>query len=96
MVEYCKRDVELLEPVYVRLAQFMPAKTHVGVLGGNDKWTCPVDGSTDVAMNKKKITASGTTFYIMQCRACGKYYQINAKAYKDYQAWLKAKKEKKQ
>lgn len=95
MVEYCKRDVELLETVYHRLAKFMPAKTHVGVMAGNDKWTCPVDGSTNVHMNKRKITATGTVFYIMQCKDCGKYYQINAKAFKDYQGFLSRAKAKK-
>ena len=98
MVDYCKRDVELLEKVYVRLAQFTAPKTHVGVLHGGEKWSSPLDGSTNVVFSKKKVTAAGTIQYQMQCKTTGKYYSINHAAHEAYKEWRaeKAKKEKKQ
>ncbi len=84
MVKYCKSDVQLLEKVWKRLQQVVPHKTHVGVMNGNDKWTCPKDGSEDVKVSKTTITAMGTKQYQMQCRACGGYYSISQRSQQDY------------
>lgn len=89
MVNYCKRDVEMLQEVYERLAPHMPHKTHAGVLAGKDKWTSPFTGSTKVIICKTRVTASGSRSYQMQCRDTGRYYTISAPAYKDYQEWRK-------
>jgi len=89
MVEYCKRDVELLERVHKRLAEFVPAKTHVGVLMGRDKWTCPKDGSMRVQLNKSRITSTGTRVFQMQCLECGSYFAISEKAYSDFRLFKK-------
>jgi uncharacterized protein YprB with RNaseH-like and TPR domain len=84
MVKYCKQDVKLLERVWGKLQPYHGNKTHVGVLSGGDKWTCPHDGSENVKASKTKITAAGTVQHQMQCKDCGKYYTISAKAYEDY------------
>ena len=84
MSDYCKRDVELLQRVHERLAEFVPAKTHAGVVMGRPSWTCPHDGSMHVKANKKRVTAGGVIQYQMQCQDCGAYYSISSKSYQDY------------
>ncbi len=86
MVTYCQYDVTLLKKVWKRLAQVMPHKTHVGVLAGKDKWTCPFDGSTNVALDKTRVSASGSISYYMTCRDCSRYYTISEAAYQAYRA----------
>lgn len=89
MVEYCKRDVHLLEKVYQKLSLHCSHKTHVGVAAGLDKWTCPKDGSKHVHVCKTKITAHGTKQYQMKCSDCGSYYTISEKAHSQYQEYRK-------
>lgn len=84
MVKYCKKDVDLLEAVWKKLQPYHNPKTHVGVMVGKDKWTCPDTGSENVHVNKTKITAAGTVRYEMYCRDSRRYYTISQKAYNDY------------
>ena len=84
MCDYCKRDVILLEEVWARLSQVVSVKTHAGVLAGGPKWSCPHDGSLNVAVSKTKVTANGTVQYQMRCGDCGRYYTINAAAHAAY------------
>lgn len=84
MVRYNVHDVVLLKKVWARLAEVMPHKTHVGVLGGGEKWSCPYDGSTRVKLSKTRCTARGGAQYQMQCLDCGRYYTISPAAYKAY------------
>lgn len=87
MSEYCANDVLLLEKVWARLFDLIAPKTHVGVLAGSDKWTCPRTGSTDVSVSKTKVSAAGTRTYQMKS-AEGGYYSISESA---HQAYLEAK-----
>lgn len=84
MVRYCKKDVQLLEQVYHRLSPYHKPKTHVGVQGGSDKWSCPRCGSEEVSKSKTRITASGTVQHQMKCGKCGGYHTISDKAHRDY------------
>jgi DNA polymerase III epsilon subunit-like protein len=84
MVKYCKRDVVLLEKVYKRLADHMPAHTHSGVLDGNDKWTCPRCSSSSVKLNRTMFSAMGTLKRQMICKSCGRVYTVSDKTYRDY------------
>jgi hypothetical protein len=77
MSAYCRRDVELLEDVYEKLAAHVPHKTHVGALTGGDKWTCPHCGGMNVKTAKKRCTAAGTIQWQMQCLDDGRFYAIN-------------------
>lgn len=88
MCDYCMKDVVLLEQVWARLSQLVPHKTHVGVLAGGERWTCPRDGSTNVYISKTKVTAAGAKQYQFRCRDCGGYYTIGAAA---HAAYLEAK-----
>lgn len=89
MCVYCAKDVELLQEVWQKMEYYLPHKTHAGVASGNDRWTCPVDGSENVVINKKRISASGNISYHMQCKDCGRYYSISKTAYNDYVEWRK-------
>ena len=84
MCKYCGVDVIRLEQVYNKLAQYVKPKTHVGVMSGRDKWSCPRCASLVVKKNKTRVTAAGTVAHQMQCRKCGASYTINQKTHSDY------------
>jgi DNA polymerase III epsilon subunit-like protein len=84
MVEYCKRDVEMLQEVYQKLARYLPHKTHVGVLKLKDKWTSPFNGSTDVRKSKTRVTAAGSVRHQMLCNKTKRYYSISDAIYNQY------------
>lgn len=85
MIRYCKRDVDILEKVYQRLAEVMPHKTHQGVLAGGDKWTCPHCGSDKVQARGIAVTTHGTKQHRMQCMKDGRWFQINEAQFKLFQ-----------
>lgn len=96
MSDYCARDVELLQRVHEAIEPYAGVpKTHVGVLMGRDKWTCPYSGSKNVQSRGKDVTAGGVVRYRMKCSDNGRWYRISAAAHKDYQAWLKDEKDEK-
>lgn len=84
MVDYCKRDVVLLEQVWRKMADHCPVKTHAGVAAGRDKWTCPKCGSKHVKKNATKVTAAGTKNHQMQCHDCGRNYSISEAVFNKY------------
>ena len=93
MMEYCRKDVELLEQVWERMEKQVRHKTHAGVMSGLDKWTCPSCASEKIRVGRgHRVTAAGTVQHQMQCQDCGRSYSINSKAHSDY---LEAKKPKK-
>ncbi len=95
MAKYCAIDVDRLEKVYNDMAAFVPAKTHVGVLAGGDKWTCPHCGGKNVYTSMTRITAGGTKQFRMQCKDDGRYFTINAAAHKAYLEYKKKQEKKK-
>jgi DNA polymerase III epsilon subunit-like protein len=84
MIKYCQRDVILLEKVYQRLADHMPAHTHSGVLDGNDRWTCPKCSSSNVNLHLTRVSATGVLKRQFICRKCGRNYTVSDKVYRDY------------
>jgi hypothetical protein len=84
MIKYCKNDVRVLQRVWEILQRFHKSKTHVGVLEGKPKWTCPHDGSYNVHTRRAKVTAMGTRQFQMQCKDCGKYYTVSGKSHSKY------------
>ena len=88
MVKYCKQDVVKLQEVYEKLAAYVPAKTHVSVLNGGEKWMSPFAANcTDVFFNKTYVTAAGTLKHYMRCNATNRIYTISDRAYQDYREW---------
>jgi len=92
MVEYCKRDVLLLEKVYLKLSEHMAVQTHAGVYLDQAKWTCGHCASSKVKVNMTRVSARGVVTRQMQCKKCGRYYAVSDKAYRDY---LKVKEDEK-
>jgi len=74
MIKYCKQDVILLEKVHKELNHHIPAKTHYGVVFGEDRGTCPECGSDDLIKNNKVVTATGLTRIQYRCNTCYKYH----------------------
>jgi DNA polymerase elongation subunit (family B) len=75
MIKYCKMDVILLEKVHKALSNHIPAKTHYGVIFGQDKGSCPECGSDDLMKHSRAILTSGTIKIILQCKTCGKFHR---------------------
>jgi hypothetical protein len=95
MVDYCKRDVEMLQQVYDKLAAQSPHHTHVGAMMGLDNWTSPFNGSIKVKRSITKVSAHGVRKHGMVCLTSGRYYTISDKAYKEYVEWRKLKRDNK-
>jgi hypothetical protein len=91
MCKYCGVDVKRLEAVFHDMQPYVPTKTHAGVKAGLGKWTCPVTGSTNVKLSKKRVTATGNIQYQMQNLETGSYYSISPTAYNDYNEHKKKK-----
>jgi hypothetical protein len=84
MIKYCEQDVKLLEKIYHEMANFHNPKTHVGVVQGKDKWTCPACGSEDVIRRRTRYTVKGTPRIDMSCKCCGRWYMISERDHKHY------------
>lgn len=77
MIAYCKKDVILLEKVFKELNNHIPAKTHYGVIFGDDRGTCPECGSDDIVRQVRRVTATGVRKIIYKCNTCHKYHTKN-------------------
>lgn len=95
MVRYCKKDVILLQKVYEELQKYAPAKTHVGVLNGNDRWSCPKCGSDSVFSNGHRATSAGLRKYQFKCKECYAAYTIPESVARKYFEFKLLEKDKK-
>ena len=77
MVDYCKRDVELLEEAWDIMSPYFPAKTHVS---GN-RGECPNCGSSNMKVSRYRTTASGSKRVQLVCGDCGRYHTAPAKLF---------------
>lgn len=84
MIEYCKNDVILLEQVYNEMINYIPAKTHHGVIMGQEKCSCPECGNTDMKYTKTRMSAMGTPRIQLQCNKCYKYHTVSNKTYTNF------------
>lgn len=82
MIKYCKVDVIRLQQIYNKLNVYSKHKTHVGVLMGKNKCSCPNCGSNNYYHQGKVISALGTIKHRMQCKDCHKYYRVSHTEYK--------------
>ena len=74
MIKYCIQDVILLEKVHKKLSTHIPAKTHFGVIFGQDRGSCPECGSDDLVRSNMRTSASGIKKIQYVCRTCNKYH----------------------
>jgi len=81
MISYCKRDVELLEKVYLKLEGYAKPKTHIGMQSGEDSCSCPQCGSDRTGLNNRTIGVSGQVKCIMKCHDCSKYFSISLRSF---------------
>jgi hypothetical protein len=79
MVKYCQKDVVLLEKVFKQLNNHIEAKTHYGVIFGQDRGTCPECGSDDLMKIGTRRTATGLTKQVYECKTCKKYHRKTIK-----------------
>ena len=84
MVAYCKRDVELLEKVFLKLEGFAKPKTNLAVFSGGDKADCPYCAGTHLYLKDRTVGVSGNIKCRMQCNGCNKSYTIPLKVYNDW------------
>lgn len=81
MVEYCDNDVLLLEKVYKKIEGYSKPKTHIGVLLGNDKSSCPRCGHNHSISKGNVYTATGLTKKARKCCKCNHRYNISLAAF---------------
>lgn len=83
MVEYCERDVELLEQVFNVMKPYLDIKHNYAVMTGGGRFACPECGNTKVKVHKTRYLPSGVVKRGMLCKskACGRHFTISNKAY---------------
>jgi DNA polymerase elongation subunit (family B) len=82
MVDYCDKDVILLERVFEKLNVYVPNKVkYVLDPSKNTARHCPECSSNKTYCSKTKRSAVGTVRKQMQCKDCGKYFTISEAAY---------------
>ena len=81
MIDYCKRDVELLEKVFLKLEGYSKPKTHIGSFAGNDSCSCPYCASETTYMDSRTVSASGVIKVRMVCKDCNKHFTTSLRAY---------------
>lgn len=68
MHEYCKRDTDILEPLYKNLLPYISGHPNLDNIPGGT--ICPRCGSSD--LEKRGVSSNKTTQYIrIRCKSCG-------------------------
>lgn len=70
MDDYCKRDVKLLEDVYLKLRPYMKNHPNLGIYVQEDLSVCPSCASTDLTEKGFNYTTS-RKYKSSQCNSCG-------------------------
>lgn len=74
MVDYCKKDVQLLEDLYLKILPYTKSHPHLGAMDGNDKnYTCPKCGGEEFMSKAIRYTTTGVKKVQKQCKACHSY-----------------------
>lgn len=84
MVDYNIGDIAATEELYVRLRKYFGHKVHFGVLHGEEKYTCPHCGTSNVKFHSRTTTVVGTLQIIMQCQEDEVKYKLNNKQYMNF------------
>lgn len=87
MIEYCKRDVIVLEDAYTVMAPFVDHNNNFAVLTGGERWECPECASANVEMFRTYTTPMGVIRREMRCNNCKKQYKISNKTYMQMLSW---------
>ena len=81
MIDYCKNDVVILEKVFQHIKNYVPHKSHFGVLETGEKTSCPECGSEDLRHSQTRYSAAGTPRVQVQCNDCHKYHTVANRTY---------------
>ena len=81
MIEYCKRDVVVLEDAYTIMAPFIDHNNNFAVLTGGKRWECPECTSGNVKMFRTYTTPMGVIRREMKCNNCKKQYKVSNRTY---------------
>lgn len=84
MVEYNIGDIVTTEEIYVKMRKYTRPVTHLGVLKGEEKYTCPNCGGEDLTLFKTQTTTAGTLQRIMTCDKDGTQFKISNTNYIKY------------
>ena len=85
MIKYNIQDVIVTEELYLRMKKYITNVTHLGVLQGENKHTCPNCGNNNISLYKTTITPSGTIQRIMICNNDKIKFKISNTEYLKYQ-----------
>lgn len=98
MVEYCKKDVVLLEDVFHALQPYVKHNIHAGAATGYGRFSCPNCGSDNVSHQRKRYTASGILKHQLLCKedSCGRFFTISNKVWEEKMKddWNKSQRDK--
>lgn len=83
MVDYNVGDIVTTEEIYLKNRKYYGHKTHFGVLNGEEKYTCPNCGSSNIELYKTTVTPAGTIQRVMKCN-CEVKYRLNNKQYMNF------------
>jgi DNA polymerase elongation subunit (family B) len=81
MVDYNIGDIAATEELYIRLRKYFGHRTHLGVLYGAEKFSCPDTGSMDVEFYSRSATPAGTIQIMMKSNKTGGKYKLTNKQY---------------
>jgi predicted nucleic-acid-binding Zn-ribbon protein len=86
MTLYNKKDVQLLEDVYLKIRPYMKGHPHLGVLHGEERnHSCPKCGSSNMIQSKVRYSAAGVKKIQKQCNDCHGYSTFTFKVEPDEQ-----------
>ena len=84
MVEYNRQDIVATEDMYLTLRKYMGHKVHFGVMNGEEKYTCPNCGTSNIVLEQTTVTPAGTVQRIMRCVDDQVTYKITNKQYMNF------------
>jgi len=84
MIEYCERDVEVLEKVYDVIKYYDNPHLHAGVLNGEIKATSPITGGVEIKHIKSIVTTAGTVKHVMQDKETKRYFEMSDTNYRKF------------
>jgi ribosomal protein S27E len=71
MLAYNKKDVKLLEDVYLELRQFDTSPVNIGMYYNDGKQHCPVCGSIHLQPTGNVVIAGASEYAEVECGNCG-------------------------
>lgn len=82
MIDYNRGDILATESLYLRMLPILDHSAHLGVLHGNEKYSCPHCGETEnIELVKTTVTKAGTIQRIMRCLEDGTKYKLSNREY---------------